>query len=255
MFSPYLLKPFVLVFSFMLLSTLFAGNQDTVVLNMQNYNVYQVDGKQEFYIKNKTGQITVKHLKYYAQLNGYLQALDTKNIPLFIDADGLKSDEIHPFYGVCGTVPHYELAIKDSANTFIVTEDETFYDSEGIPPVAIQTISKKQADGVYFVNGQNQFNFTSNYGYGRFWWPDPRTIYYKSGGKYYFLKDSDHAAYDQVEYDMGRLLVKQNNLIGIYGFLPVKYVDLGAFNYRLARFELPDGRTGYVDDTGKEYFD
>ncbi len=48
---------------------------------------------------------------------------------------------------------------------------------------------------------------------------------------------------------------KKNGLVGYVNITPVKYKSLGAFDKTLSRFELPDGRKGYIDKRGKEYYD
>ena len=55
--------------------------------------------------------------------------------------------------------------------------------------------------------------------------------------------------------DKERIIVGKNGMLGYYKITPIKYKTLDDFKESLARFTLPDGRKGYVDLKGKEYYD
>ena len=186
-----------------------------------------------------------------------LQVLDKNNETFFFDIKLEKTESVDLFFGFCGTVPHYELRVIEEEDNLIVMENETFYDNGNQEPaISIATISKNIADRIHFINGKNAFNFTSNYGLDAVIRTDPRQIVFIKNNKYGIFGVNETAIYDQITFSGGLLKIELNGLYGYYSINEEpKYKELGGFNYYLARFELPNGRKGYIDSNGNEYFD
>lgn len=233
----------------------FSQHGDSLVAGRGNWNLYgNADGTLR--ITDKEGRPLFTGLKFAKPVGDGLQVIDAHNRLFFLNDRLEQTDSLHHFIGVCGTVPHYELSVRETKDDFIIMEDETFYDyGNKIPAEAVAKISKSRADRVFFINRETRYLFTSNYGYVRYAAPSPRTVFYEKNGKYAALGDTDNALYDELWLDNGLVKVKKDGLQGYYGITGVRYQNLEAFGYYLARFELPDGTRGYVDAEGREYPD
>jgi hypothetical protein len=128
-------------------------------------------------------------------------------------------------------------------------------------------VARSKADELFFQKNKREIEFGENYDKPK------NAIYYKKGNKYGFLgsmtvvrkknkilynfkKSKDNKKYDILEFkEKDRILLGRNGLLGYYKLTPIKYKVLGDFEENLARFELPDGRKGYVDLKGNEYYD
>lgn len=190
--------------------------------------------------------------------NSMYQALTNRGDILYFDYRLKKKqiEDVQDRYGLCGTVPHYTLSIKEDQDSLYAMIDETFFDSDNQTAAeAVVAVSKKKADRLIFQNGTETFNYTSNYAYYQENRIDPQTILFVKGEKYGVLGISEEANFDQIQLQGGLLFAE---LDGKYGYIGIqktpKYSKLGAYIYKLASFELEDGRKGYVDIDGVEYF-
>lgn len=232
---------------------IFAHSRDTLVYDTGEFKIYQK--KNSFRIENHSGKILHDHLKFVGSAIRYWQILDEKNQIFYLDQEMKKADLENNFLGLCGTVPHYTLKVKSSKNDFVVMEDETFYDYENqIPAEEKFRISKKDADEVYFINGKKEFNYDGNYGFAGIG-AQPDLVIYKKEGKYGIWQDESKTKYDEISFEDSNLKMKKDGLFGFYGYTEIKYKDIQAFIFNLARIKTADGKSGYVDVHGKEYFD
>jgi len=137
---------------------------------------------------------------------------------------------------------------------------------------SVLKVSKNKVDELFFTKYKKQMIFESG---------DSKldcTLFYKKANKYGFFgslsvdykfvknrknrivyrfkKYKNHKRYDILEFkDKNRILLGKNGLLGYYKLILIKYKKLDDFKEGLARFELPDGRKGYVDLKGNEYYD
>lgn len=250
-------------------TALFAQNgesSDSLVTSIGEYQVYMEANKEDaatteseksYYIANEEGEKVVEDLRFVKMIWPNLQVLDSKNNLFFFNENMERQNTVDKGrIGVCGTVPHYTLVIKNGWSAYTITEDETFYDQGNKEPAeVIATISKSEADDVFFINKQKKFNYTSNYGIGSTGLASPKTIIYVKDEAYKIYGDENNVAYDDLEIEDGKIRIIKDGLVGLYGTTKAKYTRLEDFNNFLARFELPNGQKGFVDVEGKEYFD
>ena len=77
----------------------------------------------------------------------------------------------------------------------------------------------------------------------------------KGGKKGIVQSDNSIVYYDDVQDDNFLPKVKKDGLWGYYQLTSeIKYKELDNFHYTLAAFELPNGKKGYIDVQGNEYF-
>lgn len=245
-------KIIVLIGFILSLSTAWA--KDSLVYDLGEFKVY-LNQNNSYSVKNNSGKILHKNLKYFGNAIRYWQVLDENNEMFYLN-DKMKESKIEDnFLGLCGTVPHYTLKIKSNKNEFIVMEDETFYDyGNEIPAEEKFRISKKDADEVYFINGEKAFDYSGNYGFAGVV-AQPDWVIYKKNGKYGICQDETKTMYDEIYFENSNLKLKKDGHFGFYGFTKIKYQDIQPFIFNLARIKTTDGKTGYVDVHGKEYLD
>ncbi len=249
-------KTFTFILTVLFSIPSFAALNDSLVINNGIYKVYKNLNKNSFLIKNKDNNTVFENLKFVSLHYNFLQVISSKNDAFFLDNDLKKTESIDNIIGFCGTVPHYELRIKKTKTDFIILEDETFYDSGNVIPIAeTSRISRSEADSVFFISGTDQFSFTANYGLSQSCLPNPRTIIYIKNDQYYIYGDKNEGTYDQIIMTNGLLKLMRKNLYSYWTNIEPKYSFIGDFNHNLARFELPNGQKGYIDNQGKPYFD
>ena len=128
-------------------------------------------------------------------------------------------------------------------------------------------ISKHQADRVFFKAYKNKITFENNY-YNTY-----PMLYYQKGKYYGFLgnivmkgtkksliynlkKSNDKKLYDALVFEEdSKIRLQYRGLWGYHNLTKIKYKTIGEFDGSLARFELPNGKKGYVDLKGNEYYD
>ncbi len=249
------MKRYLVLFALSILGicNLVAKDTDSIVYDLGNYKI-SLKGN-TYCIESNSGKILFQNLKYVGSANQFWQILDEKNQVFYLNQEMKKSEIKDNFIGVCGTVPHYDLKIRSNKNEFQIWIDETFYDYGNEIPAEIKLkIPKSQADEVYFINGKTQFNYDGNYGIGGLM-VQPDLIIFKKNGKYGIWQDPTKTMYDKIEFQDLNLKITKDGKVGYYGFTKIKYDEIQPFIYNLARIKSYDGKSGYVDAKGKEYFD
>jgi len=137
-----------------------------------------------------------------------------------------------------------------------LTENENFFDYEDkISPKIIDSIEIKGIDKINFLNKEKKIEFDGNSFIFNYTKVFPYAIIIQKGKQQGVLFENNLKYYDEVTYDSGLLKVKIDNQIGYYEITDVKYKELEGFIFGLAKFKTFDGRTGYVDSNGNEYYD
>ncbi len=243
----------LLAFSILTMHNVYASSKDSLVYDLGKYKVYT--SKDRYIIQNSAGKTLYSDLKYFGGAFQNWQVLDAQNNLFYLDAEMKRSDTNDVFIGLCGTVPHYELIVEEEEHDFVVKKDETFYDNGNqIPAEELFRISKSHVDQLYFINGDSEFNFDGNFGIGTSMRSNPDLVVYKKNGKYGIWQDETGILYDFVHFEDYNLKLVKDGKVGYYGFTEIKYHDIQPFIYNLARINTTDGKTGYVDLNGKEYF-
>jgi len=250
---------------------------DKLITHVNFYKAYQrKDGK--YYIVQKS-KVLYDDLKYFHILhrdsNGTaIQIIDSHNRAkkIFIVAD----EPQHPMDYIpliCGNgVITHHVSVVDKGKTLDVEvvfhwTDEEQYQKDVNKTHRVVRISKNQADKVFFKEHKNQITFDENYNN-----PQPM-LYYQKGMKYGFLgnivvkrtkksveyslkKSKDKKLYDALVFEnYSKIRLKCHSLSGYHNLTKIKYKSIGKFDKNLARFELLNGKKGYVDLKGVEYYD
>lgn len=248
-----------LLLHLIILITFFAHSQQKDSLKFQfgnNFSVYKKPEKKSFYITDVNHKIVFSKLKYVSHLGSYIQVLDKKNNLIFIDVKGQKAENLNFGYSMCGTVSNYIYEIIERNGYFIITQNENFFDyNDSEPPKAIDSVKSDGIDKIYFHNNNRKIEINANDYFASRTKVVPSAIIVIKNGKQGLLFKNELIYYEKVEFEDGRFRIKLNGLLGYYQMLSPKYKELGNFNFNLARFKLPNGKYGYVDQRGNEYLD
>ena len=236
----------------------------------ENMIIKKNDGT--YSILNKEGNERFSDLRFAKSISWeFAQLLDQTNNVILLNGDLKRVEKAKTMFGFCGTVPHYTMAIVEEGNDFIITSDETFFDHDQKEPAKeIWRFSKEIVDHLEFISGSQEFRYDSNFGIGEAIQVEPRTILANKNGKWaiptYSQEYSDEQfkefyakelsfIYDSVFLHSNVIKTQLDGLFGYHGISAPKYTVLQSFDHHLARFDLPNGQTGFIDTNGNEYFD
>jgi len=245
---------FVLAF----LPNTYAQTQDSIITKFEsNYlKITHNLTQSTFQINHKKGNLSFENLKYVGSVGDSYQVIDADNEIFLLDATSLeKKEEAKSMYWLCGTVPHYTLAVEETKNDFVVTRDETFYDfGNQVPAEEFVKISKDKADEILFINGKNTFDFSSNFSYSTKI-INPETIILVKDGKYTVL-GQEELQYDSIDFTAYSPTLKYstNNLVGYLNITEAKYKTVSDFQNNLAKVTTVEGKEIIIDMEGNEYF-
>jgi len=234
------------------------------------YRIYQRPDKSYYVYRN--GRIVYDKLRFvsHATLSGKnnMQALDQHNKLLTFY---LKEEVYHGLL-LCGNgIAEHQIDISKSPEGFMLALTLTGGDVENFSAESkkilnraqpITTVSNKHVDDLYFAKHAKRVKFENSIDEKK------SILYYRIGRKYgvygrlransrfkYRITRESQKRYDEIDFVGEDVYVRSGLLWGCIGKTAVKYRKLSPFVGRLARFELPGGRRGYVTDKGVEYVD
>ena len=249
------MKNLLLLLAFAFTFSSSAQVKDSLVRSWHNkdYKIYHRATDSTYYIATQSGKKVYDSLKFVGFLSNSMQVIDADNNMFYLDDSLQKRTDTDNRSFVCGTVPHYELEIKRKGKNYEVTVDETFYDAGNQTPAEVMhEIPVKSADKLYFINKQQQYNYTDNYGIGSYAGAPPRTIIYEKDGKKGIWDTGK--LYDEIIIDDNIIRYKDGSL---WGFYPVnseaQYQAADNFIFYLAPVTFKDGSKGWIDIKGKPY--
>jgi len=200
----------------------------------------------------KKQKVVKKGIKMLGYLGTTLQVLDKNNKILYLDKNLQSIPYPEPYdYGVSGTVAHYYYAIEENPDYYMIrkTTDNTILPGE-VGTTTIDSISKKGITDIYFFNKERKLALINNDCYY------PTLVIFEKDSKFGILDNQKILTYDNLEVIDNNIKVRQNGLYGYYGLTEeCRYSKLGKYEFNLARFETPKGKSGYIDLTGNEYYD
>ena len=247
-----------------LLNNLYAQNTDSLAFEFgEKLSVFKNIRNQTFSIK-KEDKTLFKNLKFVSDIRDYYLQILTKNNSIFyIDENGQKHKQTGKMIQwLCGTVYNYSCEIKDIGKKYVITKVESMYGYNENQTEIIGTIDKTDVKKIYFNNDSKKIEYDGNYNYtlsnnmGVF--PDiqvfPDAVIIEKNNQKGILHNGILTFYDDIlEHKYWIFKVKLNGKVGYYGITKIKYKTLEHFIFGLAKFKLPNGKTGYVDAKGKEY--
>jgi hypothetical protein len=160
----------------------------------------------------------------------------------------LGEKQTHPSFYSCGRHGDYWIryrTIVDSGGWYFVMAHATNYSGRKSKESVTKTDSlpKKNFRDVYFYNHEKRISIYNK---------EDRI---KRGRKGIWFQGSLDW-YDEIFYREGSLFrVEKNGCVGFYKITPIHYETIEDFDLGLARFTMKNGKTGYVDMKGNEYFD
>lgn len=221
-----------------------------------NLKVYKnnIDGT---FLLKKNNKVKLKKLKFVLPIWGYCQVLDENNNKFYIDEKGRKQKKTKIKLGLCGTVPHYTCEIKSDNEKYIITKDETLNDYKNKEPFeVIDSIKKELIDKIYFTNNLKVINYNENDFVFNFTKTFPYAVIIEKESKKAILCNGILRYFDEIfETKNWITKVRIDNKVGFYNLTQIKYKEIENYVFGLARFIEPNGRKGYVDINGKEYYD
>lgn len=221
----------------------------------ERFKTYKNLSDGTFTIKNEKGKNSYSKLKFVGHLGPYLQILDRNNRMHYLDGSGNKTNVVSIHFGLCGTVPNHVFEIIESDCCYIVTDNENFYDyGDVIPPAKIDSIPKGGISDIYFANRKKTIEVNGNDFVFSHTKTFPQAVIIEKNGVKGIWYNSAFTIFDGLQYDYGIFKVERNNLYGYFGITAVKYKTLRPYEHALAPIKTVDGRTGYIDGNGKEYF-
>ena len=235
-----------------------------------HYRIYQRPDKSYYVYQN--GRIVHDRLRFVspATLPGKnnMQALDQHNKRIEFS---LYEPPMAPMFS-CGVGDtSYRIDITKKPDGFALGLILTGGDVENFSAASkkmlnkvqpIATVSKDSVDDLYFARDAKKVTFGNSI-------DDQKSmLYYRIGNKYgvygklraksrfgYRIVRQHSKLYDEIDFVGEDVYVRSGVLWGCTSKTAVKYRKLSPFVGRLARFELPNGRRGYVTDKGVEYVD
>ncbi|MBC9798461.1 hypothetical protein [Sinomicrobium weinanense] len=199
----------------------------------------------------------------------WLQVLQGNNV-LCVDLKGNEVKEPSPKDPVlwCGTLPVFRYCIDKENNQIIYESDHVDFGPNR--KILNTTLDNIDAEQIKFLNGEDLSQYEIGDGLGELYHVPKYWILIVKGEKY-GLAGIDHGQDDKISlkallpmvYDsivfkdyLTPLKLKKNGLYTWYlGDEKPKYKSLSSFDHHFSRFELPDGRKGWIDLNGNEYID
>jgi len=220
-----------------------------------DYYIFENTKKNTFFITDENEKTIIKNLKYCEPLSmDFIQTLDNRNKIIYYDKNlnVIKNPKINLL--VCGTVNYYDIKLLKKDNQYLVetTTNKTFTGGENTTEITA-TIKDDNFDKIYFINGEQTLSFQGSYP------TTPTCLIFEKDNAFGIIDKDNTSLYDTVAVSetIFRKILKVGKS-GLYNYYhissEVKYKRLDDFVFNLAYFELENGKRGYVDLEGNEYY-
>lgn len=222
--------------------------------SFMNYEIFKNIKKNTFFITDRDEKILVRNLKYCELLSydSYLQIITERDEMAYLDTN-LKIVKKTPgpiFSTVCGSVDSYSFEILKEGNYYLVQKTTNQFWTGGENEIEIiNMIADQNFDNLYFINREQKLYFDNNYSL-------PEYVIFEKDSKYGIADKGNIFMFDSISIVKGIYSkIEKSGLFNYYHISPnPKYKRLDGFVYNLAYFELPNGKSGYVDLKGHEYY-
>jgi len=253
------------------------STDDRLINQYGNLAIYQTPQKRYYVIQS--GKRVYEDLNYATCYNQKILALDSHNHLKQLPLKPLNEKPVPPPRLLCGNVEatHFlEIQSRPHSTQLYATVKSADDDKHPIlqPKKRILSIPHTQADSLYFAPHQTQLEIEADT-------IESITIYFQKAHQYGILGTLQSHIEEQTyrytftpspytqRYDeliilrTGDLRLRQGKLWGYYlayddKMIEPKYQNLSSFERyydKLARVERADGRKGYIDRKGREYWD
>lgn len=215
-----------------------------------NVNLYKNNTNNTYFIKNNLGKIKLENLYFFSRIQGGFQALNKDNEIIYYNLKLEKSIDtiLKPeFYGVCGNVPCWKLTIEERKNDYVIKKKAGHSGSYDAKWANIDSISKNNnIIDVNFLNKTKELQYDGNF-------ISPETILIKYDKGFGIRTNYKTYSFDTIDTSSS-IKVGCNQHFGYFEISEIKYKRLDSFKYNLAYFELDNGKKGYIDRLGNEYY-
>lgn len=217
----------------------------------ENFEVFKNNKKNTYFITDENNKSLVKKLKFCKNLNGsILQVLDKKNRMIYFNERLEKLERPKQVvHLVCGTVASYKFELKKEGSKYLVKKytDNQMIGMKSTEEI-VMSFPDEDYEKIYFINHKDELNFDDNTTY-------PYFLIFEKKSKFGIIDNSHIYLYDNIETQNNYLKVQSNGLWSYYNISKkVRYKILDNFIDELAYFELPNGKSGYLDKNGNEYY-
>jgi len=225
-------------------------NKDSILFTgvlYTNVNLFQNKNDKTYTVKDDNHKVLLKKMKHFSRINGGVQAL---NDALEIEFYDLKLNKLSQvpkpeMLEFCGNVSGWKVKIEEKEDYYLVQKLEGHSGNYGSTWQNTDSIPKLNSKDIYFLDKTKSIEFNENVYY-------PETIIIVYENSMGIRKNKKTYVFDTI--DISSLKVQCNGLFGYFEKTEIKYKKLNPFKYNLASFELPDGREGYIDKLGNEYY-
>ncbi|WP_268846942.1 hypothetical protein [Flavobacterium aestivum] len=142
-------------------------------------------------------------------------------------------------------------------NKYVVTERILPFrlHNDTIKAKPIDSISIDKVNEIYFPNCQTTLTYDEN----TFIFDDikyyPHTVIIEKDNLFGILKNGNITFYDNISVKNFIIKLEKDHHFGYFGITKIKYKVLEKYRFNLARFTLDNGKSGYIDEIGNEYYD
>ncbi|MBO0321665.1 hypothetical protein J0X14_05110 [Muricauda sp. CAU 1633] len=231
--------------------------QTSIVQYYDSYVAIEKDSN-AYRISHKENGKRFENLNFARIIVHYFQILDNENNMFYLDQDLNVLDDITETIDGCGIYSRYRRSVEPTRKKFVIKELEEFHTAH--PEVTTTTstleeIPKSMADKVYFINGEDNLYIEDSF-CSAVNGVSPKMLILEKKGKYFTL-ENPNTTYDSISFVnyCRPLKTKINDLYGLLGHTCVqpKYKHISDFDFFLAKAELPNNETVYIDIDGNEY--
>jgi hypothetical protein len=251
----------ILLLPIFLLSSIVNAQEMTAEEMAANRIEVMEDTEQKTFTIMQGQKVKWRKAKLAMKMGDCYLILTSQNEKILINSYGEKRQDPH-FYR-CVSIGNWDrnCGLEDSAGWYYFVE---YFRSQSHRPIIkkvirLDSLPKEDFQDVYFYNHQKKINIYNYDDRVRELFKVPSfesiRIVEKDGRKGIWFQGSLDW-YDEVFFRKGFLFrVEKNGLVGFYKITPIHYKTIEDFDLGLARFTMKDGKTGYVDMKGNEYFD
>ncbi len=221
------------------------------VLTFGDFEVFKTENTKTYQIRSSNGVMKLDALQFVAPAGQGLQVLDSRNALIYLN-NALDTVAFPKFRQnlFCGTAMEYiRLEIIEEGNNYKIKKTVKKYAyPSSIETNTIDFFSKKDIKDICFLNQQRNMAYDANA------YVSDLLIIETEGG-FGIRANKQTTYYENIDYsDSLFIKVKENGLWGYLNRTSCKYKKLGNFVFNLAQFELKDGKKGYIDKGGIEYY-
>lgn len=225
--------------------------KDTLLFNgvINIYQTFKNPLTKKMIIKDKNHNIKLSDIYFFSNIGNGFQVLNQDMEVEYYDLNLNKVTNLpkNEIYGVCGNVNTYGLKIEEDEKFFKIKMGEDFSTYNFNNYQTIDSIKKERVRDIYFSNRKKELFYDGNF-------RKKELVIIEYDDNFGIRDKKETYYYDAIDLNSFPIKVKRNNLFGYYKVTEnIRYKELEAYNYDLAKFIDKNGMKGFVDRLGNEY--